>query len=164
MTSFFIRYELFRSGLLNKLDTNAKETSQSLQYPKENGNSPPASSSSSDHGSPPFTGNTAYSNLDNASSDKANGSSKDEGYWEKRRKNNEAARRSRNVRKAKEQETGFFRKESSGLTLQEERIYNRLKQDMITRGTHPNLPADNPRERLRREPEGKYQETKDRET
>ena len=119
---FLIRYELFRSGLLNKLDTNARETSQSLQYPKENGNSPPASSSSSDHGSPPFTGNTAFSNLDNASSDKTNGSSKDEGYWEKRRKNNEAARRSRNVRKAKEQETAlraeFLEKENERIKMQ----------------------------------------------
>ena len=62
---------------------------------------------------------------------------------------------------AQGEETEFLPRESSGFTKKEERIYNRLKKDMITRGIHPNLPADSPRERLRRKPEGEYPATKD---
>ena len=124
---FFIRYELFRSGLLGKLDSNARESlsKDSNPYIKTNINSPPASSSSSsDHGSPPFSGSSsAYTKTDlSVSDDKINSSSKDQGYWEKRRKNNEAARRSRNVRKAKEQETAlraeFLEKENERIKMQ----------------------------------------------
>lgn len=121
------RYELFRSGLLGKLDSNARESlsKDSNPYIKTNINSPPASSSSSsDHGSPPFSGSSsAYTKTDlSVSDDKINSSSKDQGYWEKRRKNNEAARRSRNVRKAKEQETAlraeFLEKENERIKMQ----------------------------------------------
>ena len=121
----FIRYELFRSGLLGQLEKSSKGTNAGNQYPKEGGNSPPAScsSSSSDHGSPPFPGNYASTKVNSPTPEKTNNSSaKDEGYWEKRRKNNEAARRSRNVRKAKEQETSlraeFLEKENERIKMQ----------------------------------------------
>ena len=113
---------MFRSGLLGKMDTGVSGSNKASPYSKELGNSPPASSSSSDHGSPPFMGHSDYSKLDHSTSEKPNSSSKDDSYWEKRRKNNEAARRSRNVRKAKEQETAlraeFLEKENERIKMQ----------------------------------------------
>ena len=85
-------------------------------------NSPQASSSSSDQGSPSSLGSSNQIKLDNTASETSNTSSKDETYWEKRKKNNEAARRSRNVRKAKEQETALraelLEKENEQMKLQ----------------------------------------------
>jgi len=110
------RYDVFRRGLLGKMDASTKTVSQTSQY------SPPSSSSSSENGSPSYQGNINHNKTETFSQDKSNNLSKDESYWEKRKKNNEAARRSRNVRKAKEQETAlraeFLEKENSRMKMQ----------------------------------------------
>lgn len=110
------RYDVFRRGLLGKMDTSTKNVSQNSQY------SPPSSSSSSENGSPSYQGNINHIKTETFSQEKSNNLSKDESYWEKRKKNNEAARRSRNVRKAKEQETAlraeFLEKENSRMKMQ----------------------------------------------
>lgn len=89
---------------------------------KDGRGSPRASSSSSDQGSPHSLESTSQTKFDCSSSEKLVNSSKDESYWEKRKKNNEAARRSRNVRKAKEQETALkaelLEKENEQMKLQ----------------------------------------------
>ena len=107
---------MFRRGLLGRMDANTKSIFQTSQF------SPPSSSSSSDNGSPPYQGNIIQTKADSFSSEKSNSLSKDESYWEKRKKNNEAARRSRNVRKAKEQETAlraeFLEKENARMKMQ----------------------------------------------
>ena len=110
------RYDLFRRELLGKIDSNTKSVFQTSQF------SPPSSSPSSDNGSPPCQGNQTQTKFDSVSHEKTNSLSKDESYWEKRKKNNEAARRSRNVRKAKEQETAlraeFLEKENARMKMQ----------------------------------------------
>ena len=110
------RYDVFRRELLGKMDAGTKTASQISQY------SPPSSSSSSENGSPSYQGNMNHNKTETFSQEKSNNLSKDESYWEKRKKNNEAARRSRNVRKAKEQETAlraeFLEKENSRMKMQ----------------------------------------------
>ena len=120
---------MFRSELLGKMDNNIRGSNKVNPYSKESANSPPASSSSSDNGSPPFIVSADFNNIENSREfeklnrevEKLNDATKPEGYWEKRRKNNEAARRSRNVRKQKEHETAvraeFLEKENEKLKM-----------------------------------------------
>lgn len=73
------------------------------------------------------------------------GDVKDQAYWEKRKKNNEAAKRSRDARRAKEDElairTAFLEEENIRLKLENEMLRNQLDKILNSPRGHPSIYA-----------------------
>lgn len=96
------KYAEFRDSMLKQMDGGGNFNTQLNTTSKSGGGlrTTPEPGSPA-HASTPTTGGISSSDLESPGGSKLN---KDEAYWERRRKNNEAAKRSRDARRLKETE------------------------------------------------------------